>query len=107
MPEEDTRNVEVEFTCALSARALKARRTELRKTIRPHILSVHHTPLKVTLTLSSAVSPAQLEAFVAFEQSCCGFLSFSISPTTGGTRLEIAGPPGTEKVLEMFARGAA
>ena len=43
----------------------------------------------------------RLGSLIAAERECCGFLEFAVRETEDVIRLEVAGPPGAERVLEL------
>ena len=49
-----------------------------------------------------AESQHDVEAFVRAESECCRFLSFDLGQVDGELRLDIAGPAGSEPVLDGF-----
>jgi hypothetical protein len=42
----------------------------------------------------------EVREWVRAEQECCAFLEFELEPTTAELRLRVAGPPGSEPVLD-------
>lgn len=93
--------------CTLTPEGLRARRSQVRTTIVPHVVTV--TPLADGLRLefgSSGGLRDLVQEFIVLEQDCCSFLDFTLSPPAENLSLLIQGPPDAAHVIEMFRRTA-
>ncbi len=92
-----------EVSCSLTAEELRMRRTNLRSTLVPKVVQTERLSDGFRIQFDDSVSlRKQVEEFVSLEQSCCGFLSFAISPPNEGLVLSIQGPPEASGALELF-----
>jgi hypothetical protein len=48
----------------------------------------------------------QIDEFIAFEQGCCHFLTFTVSLSEENLSLLIQGPPEAADTIDMFRRTA-
>ena len=93
-----------ELTCSLSSKELEHRRTMMRETLIPHVVSID--TLEEGLRLVFHRTPEmqeQVETMVGLERQCCGFLIFDITTGSKDISLTIEGPPEARETLAMFA----
>ena len=93
--------------CTLTPEEQRARRSQVRATIVPQILTV--TSLEDGLRIefgSSAGLRDLVEEFIVLEQDCCSFLTFTLSQPAEDLSLRIQGPPDAAHIIEMFRRTA-
>ena len=96
----------VEVACSLTDAELRHRRALVRKQLIPHILETEEIQHGLVLRfLESDEVRFEVERFVSLEQQCCGFLTFSITPTIKGLELTIEGPEEAGKVIRSFIDG--
>ena len=91
--------------CTLTPEELRARRSQVRATIVPQVVTV--TSLTDGLRLDSRPSVGLrdlVEEFIVLEQDCCSFLTFTLSQPAEDLSLLIQGPPNAAHVIEMFRR---
>ena len=93
-----------EFACSLNDEEFRRRRRLIRRTLLPHIVRTEKLTdgLRLVFPASDELS-AQVRQFVDLERQCCGFLSFTITPSGEHLVLTIEGPPEAAGTLGMFA----
>ncbi len=92
-----------EVACSLTDEDKRVRRTLARKTLIPHIIESQKIEGGLELRFSDSEEVrSDVELFARLERECCGFLTFSISPSGEGLMLRIAGPPEAAAVIESF-----
>jgi len=89
--------------CTLTPEELGARRSQVRATLVPQVVSstLLTDGLRVDFGSSEALRD-HVKEFIALEQECCGFLRFTLSKPAEGLYLLIQGPPEAANVIEMF-----
>ena len=93
------------LACSLTDQALRDRRALARQRLQPAVMSADRAASVLTVTF--AASPGlrtEVEAFLALEQQCCGFLDFALEedPDRDHLRLAVRGPEGAEHVLRLM-----
>jgi len=96
-----------DIACTLTEGEQKTRRQFVREKLKPHMQLLKQSSRELRITFSTTINRSDVEEFVELESQCCGFLDFEIGTTERAVTLEIAGPVGAERVLEMFAKQAA
>lgn len=101
---------EIPIACTLGATEARARLAELAAIGRAALLGTTTAGRRATLRFRPRTRVRErLEAIVAAEADCCGFLDLSLSDAPGAVMLHIAAPPGAEgavaDVVAAFAAG--
>ncbi len=97
-------NSKPDIACTLTDEEFRERRTFVRSSIKGHVISVERIADRVIARFPETADIRQtVDAFVALERRCCGFLQFHVAPPAEHLVLTITGPKDAEKALDLFA----
>jgi hypothetical protein len=90
---------ELPIACTLTPAAMADRGQWLRRLGASSLLAGERHDARLELRFRAAAE-GEVREWVRAEQECCAFLSFELERGDGELRLEVAGPPGAEPVLD-------
>ncbi|MGI9285548.1 MAG: hypothetical protein ACR2P1_09175 [Pseudomonadales bacterium] len=104
----DDTNDSIELACSLTHAELRERRAMMRKLLLPYVVDYRLAGRELALEFSMLRAlRSKIEQFVELERQCCGFLTFTISPSGEKLTLKIEGPEGVQSTLNAFAEAAS
>ncbi len=94
---------ETALYCTLTSEEQRIRRSLVRASLVPQVTTVTSLLDGLRFEFRSSRELRDLvEEFVALEQDCCSFLTFTLSQSSEKLSLLISGPPEAAHVIEMF-----
>ena len=93
-----------EITCSLPSEQQTRRLDELMNGLLARVNNVTELGNGYALAFSdNAQTREEIDAFVAFEQQCCEFMTYTVTEKIAGqVRLELTGPEGTKEFLARW-----
>ncbi len=90
---------ELPIACTLTPGAMADRGEWLRQLGRKSLRAGERTPHGLALSFDLGARDEVIE-WVRAERECCAFLTFDLNEAGDDVRLTVAGPPGSEPVLD-------
>jgi hypothetical protein len=98
---EDTMPEELPIACSLSGADLRDRLAEMKEAGRAGLIHVETAGGAAVLRFRASEGMSdRLDRIVAAESECCAFLDLSVEESDEALELRIAGPEGSEPVVE-------
>lgn len=95
-----------DVACSLATEQLTIRLGELMNGLLGRVAKVTELNNGYALDFSdNAQTRSEIDAFIAFEQQCCEFMTYTVTEKSPGRiTLELTGPHGTKEFLEKWMR---
>ena len=97
-------DLEGPLVCTLPVGQVAGRLDAFRREVFGHLRSIERpSPARLRLALAAGADPQRVRSLLVQEQACCGFLAFTITPTSDGLLVDLGVREDAAGALDGFA----